>query len=158
MLPFDISLIVFSAAALVGVEWGFAENRLFSDKPLNFDALILNHFKTYHAFMAVLFGTINTLAATAIFGALTTAGFLLWIWLMLWDTLILDVTWWAIRFLDFRLRPNYALKLYYPEVNAWHEQADWDNWLGLPLFNGCYWWWTAFTLLLFFVGLSVVIA
>ncbi len=34
MLPLDISLIVFGAAALVGVEWGFAENRLFSDKPL----------------------------------------------------------------------------------------------------------------------------
>jgi len=74
MLPLDLSAIVFSAAALVGVEWGFAENRLFSDKPLNFDALILNHFKTYHAFMAVLFETVNALAATAIFGAFSVQG------------------------------------------------------------------------------------
>ncbi len=41
---------------------------------MNFDALILNHFKTYHAFMAVLFGTINALAATAIFGSFTVGG------------------------------------------------------------------------------------
>lgn len=75
MLPLDLSLTLFSAAALVGVEWGAAENRLFTDKPLNFDKLILNHFKTYHAFMAVLFGTVNALAATAIFGAFTAVSF-----------------------------------------------------------------------------------
>ena len=29
---------------VVAVEWGWAENRLFTDKPLNFDALILPEF------------------------------------------------------------------------------------------------------------------
>ena len=134
-----ISLVLFVLDLLVALEWGWAENRLFTDNPLNFDALILNHFKTYHAFMAILFGTINLLASVAIFGAFTLAGFLLWIWLMLWDALVLDATWWLIRFFDFKLRPNYASVLYYPEKNARHERADWDNWLGLPLVLGCYW-------------------
>lgn len=57
-----ISLVLFVIALLVAIEWGVADNRLFTDKPLNFDALILQHFKTYHLFMAVLFGTINALA------------------------------------------------------------------------------------------------
>jgi hypothetical protein len=57
-----ISLILFVIALLVAIEWGWAENRFFTDKPLNFDALILNRFKTYHAFMGLLFGTINLLA------------------------------------------------------------------------------------------------
>ncbi len=153
-----ISVVLFVIALLVAIEWGWAENRLFTDKPLNFDKLILAHFKTYHLFMAILFGTVNTLASVAIFGGFTLAGFLLWLWLMLWDTLMLDVTWWVIRFLDFKTRPDYALVLYYPEKNAWHERADWDNWLDFPLFCGCYWWWTVFALLLAGLGIMVLFA
>ena len=152
-----ISVLLFAIALLVAIEWGWAENRLVTDKPLNFDDLILAHFKTYHLFMAILFGTVNALASVAIFGTFTFAGVLLWVWLMLWDTLILDVTWWLIRFLDFKVRPSYARVLYYPEKNAWHERGDWDNWLGLPLFFGCYWWWTAFSFLLFGLGVSIII-
>ena len=132
-------MLLFAVALLVAIEWGWAENRLFTDKPLNFDALILAHFKTYHLFIAILFETINTLASAAIFGAFTFAGFLLWVWLMLWETLMLD-TWWMIRYLDFKLRPSFALVLHLPEKNAWHERVDWDNWLGLPLLCGSYWW------------------
>ena len=151
-----ITLILFAIALLVAVEWGWAENRLFTDKPLNFDALILAHFKTYHLFMAILFGTINALASAAIFGVFTLAGFLLWVWLMLWDTLVLDVTWWLIRYLDFKLRPSFALVLYFPEKHAWHERADWDNWLHPPLVCGVYWWWHVFAAVLVALGALIL--
>jgi hypothetical protein len=147
-----ISEILFILAAAIGVEWGVAENRLFSDKPMIFDQVILNHFKAYHVFMGVLFGTINLLATVAICPNFTWYGLGLWIWLMIWDTLILDVTWWIIRFFDFKFRPAYALQLYFPETNAWHEQADWDNWLNPPLVFGCYWWWWVFGGILSILG------
>lgn len=148
--------LLFLIACLVAIEWGYAENRLFSDKGFNFDKLILKHFKTYHLFMAVLFGTINALAAAAIFGLISVPGFLLWVWLMIWDTLMLDVTWWLIRFYDFKFRREYALQLY-GETNAWHEREDWDNWLGFPLVAGVYWWWWLFAAILTVLGVAVLI-
>ncbi len=156
MLPPIVSLIVFGAAALVGVEWGFAENRLFSYKPLTFDALILNHFKAYRAFMAVLFGTINALAATAIFGVFSTRGVFLWMWLMLWDTLIRRRLA-GHQVLRFQVEADLRFEAVLPRnQRPMNEQADWDNWLGLPLRCSCYWWLTAFILLMLFVGLAVL--
>jgi hypothetical protein len=63
---------------------------------------------------------------------------------MLWDTLILDVVWWVIRYMDITHLGEvmFALKFLrwdwvvtYPQVNEydlgnglrWHVRTDWDN-------------------------------
>lgn len=152
-----LEVLLLLIACLVAIEWGYAENRLFSDKGMNYGPLILGHFKVYHIWMAILFGTINALASVALFGPFSAQGITVWVWLMLWDTLMLDVTWWVIRYFDFQIRPEYALKLY-GEPNAWHLQTDWDNWLGLPLINGTYWWWYVFGGILALLGSALLLS
>ena len=75
--------------------------------------------------------------ATALLGADNVWQFL---FLLVWAPLALDVTWWLIRYFDFKRDPIKAAESY-GEENAWHSREDWDNWLGLPLVAGCYWWW-----------------
>ena len=126
------------------------ENRIWKEHGEKF---ILNHFTTYHFFMAVLFGFINSIGLT--WGV---AGFVEWLTWMLWDTLMLDVTWWIIRWLDLtHLNQVWSIRglvvWRFPMYNdydsglgkPWHSKEDWDNWLGYPLIRGVYWWWWCFS-------------
>ena len=146
MLELVVAGVVVAAALFFAAAWGAAENRLWKEQG---EGVILNNFKLYHLCMGLLFGFVNALTVLvvqllSVAPLLSLQAFTVWLWLMIWDTLMLDVTWWLIRFFDFKVRPSFALMLYYPEKNAWHERADWDNWLGLPLVLGCYWWWYMF--------------
>jgi hypothetical protein len=152
-----IDIIALFLKAFIGVIWGIGENRLWKEHGENF---ILNHFTTYHFFMAVLFGAINSIGISWGVHGLIEWG----IW-MLWDVLMLDVAWWIIRYLDlthlgmvwgigntiiwkFPLSNNYDSGLGKP----WHSKDDWDNWLGLPLIFGTYWWWWLFSLVIILLG------
>lgn len=134
----------FIVAVLIGIMWGIFENRAWKEHGENW---ILGHFKTYHAFMFTLFGAVNYLAVGVSW---------IWIWLLLWDTLSLDVAWWVIRYYDFKRDPV-AAEESYGEPNAWHLRTDWDNWLGLPLVFGTYWWWWVFSIILVVFGSVLVI-
>jgi hypothetical protein len=126
--------------------------------------------------MATLFGWVNTLTAFTVLGNINVGSklvwyllvILLWVFLMVWDTLLLDVSWWSIRFRDFKV--NYAKAcLQYGEYNAWHERPDWDNaplpmiktnplrikLVKPPLICGIYWWWWLFSGIL--AGLGIII-
>ncbi len=136
------STTCFGGALLFWVLWGAAENRLWREAG---DAVILGHFKTYHFFMAIL---------TVLVAALGASSWLSFVFLIVWAPLMLDVTWWSIRYLDVtHLGQTWRLSdltiWVFPAVNpydygagkAWHSRDDWDNWLGIPLIGGCYWWW-----------------
>ncbi len=124
-----IGRIIF--AIILPLIWGTFENRAWHEAGENW---ILNHFKTYHVVMFAIFaGTAFT----------TSSNFWLNLGLFIWAPLSLDVVWWIIRWLDFRRDPVWAEE-HYGEPNAWHLQTDWDNWLGLPLVFGTYWWWYVF--------------
>jgi hypothetical protein len=162
MLAF--SLLVFAVALFFGAAWGAAENRCWKEAG---ESVILNNFKLYHLLMALLFCTFNAFAVCLIFGVPRVAAFfslregLFWVWLMLWDTLILDVVWWVIRYRDITHlgQVMFSVKflkcswiVMYPTINeydygrgnAWHLRDDWDNWLHPPLVVGCFWWWWMF--------------
>ncbi len=145
--------LLFGIAMFFGGAWGAAENRCWKEAG---DGWILSHFKLYHLLMALLFGWANALTVSVAFGAnLSPRGFLLWLWLMVWDTLMLDVVWWVIRYLDVmhlgqtwrllgRVVWRFPVKNEYDGGSgaAWHSRGDWDNYLGLPLVLRCYaWWW-----------------
>jgi len=150
------SLLVFSSALAFGAVWGAGENRCWKEHG---EAVILRNFKLYHLLMALLFGWVNALTVCAVFNVgfslLNLWAFLVWLWLMLWDTLILDVVWWLIRLYDYRVDYEKAVRSYNWEPNAWHLQSDWDNWLHPPLVLGVYWWWHVFADSL--AGLAVLI-
>jgi hypothetical protein len=114
--------------------YGVVENRVFMEHG---DANVLNHFRLYHVWLLVLFW----------FNAVT-ASFWLSMMLMAYSILALDVVWWVIRYVDIAIRNKNT----YGEPNAWHMRTDWDNYLGLPLFLKCYWWWTVFTILCVVLG------
>jgi hypothetical protein len=160
MLEVALAFIVIAVAMFLGAAWGAGENRLWKEAG---ETVILNNFRLYHLCMALLFGSFNVIAVIAInlllglpyFG---WKPFVEWLFLMVWDTLILDVVWWTIRCMDITHLGQVLLfvKIFgwewavlYPEVNEydldkgkpWHSQADWDNWLHPPLIAGCYWWW-----------------
>ena len=134
--------------AIVPILWGAAENRLWKEHGENF---ILNHFKTYHVFMAVLFGIINIIGLSFDWHSVGE-----WLFFMIYDPLILDVTWWVIRYFDYRKDYDKAVESY-GEPNAWHHWKDWDNWLNPPLIAGFYWWWWVFTVVLIILGLVVTL-
>jgi hypothetical protein len=114
--------------ALFWVLWGVSENRVWKEHGENW---ILGHFKTYHAVMGAFDVAIASLGADSVWQFL---------FLLVWAPLALDVVWWLIRYWDFQVDPVKATESY-GEPNAWHSRDDWDNWLGLPLVLGCYWWW-----------------
>ena len=105
MLAFILLIAVI--ALFFGAAWGAGENRCWKEAG---ESVILDNFKLYHLGMAVLFGTFNAFAVCLIFGLPFEArgfaafwnqeAFVAWLWLMLWDTLILDVVWWVIRHQD----------------------------------------------------------
>ncbi len=134
-------MISLLAKLLFAVIWGAGENRVFREKG---DALIQQHFKLYHVWMLLIFAV-----------ATYTADLLVWVWLMIYSILVLDVTWWVIRAVDFHRNTEAAVK-FYGELNKWHLQTDWDNYLKLPLICGVYWWWWLFTLLLTVLGLIII--
>ena len=121
-------MIEIISVMLFWVVWGAMENRVWKEQG---EAWILGHFKTYHVAMGVLDVITSALGANSI---------IQFFFLLIWAPLALDVTWWVIRYFDFKRDPVEAAKRY-GEPNAWHLQTDWDNWLGLPLVLGCYWWW-----------------
>jgi hypothetical protein len=176
-----LGCLALAIACVFGAIWGVGENRCWKEAG---EAWILKNFKLYHLLMGLLFGTFNAFAVCLIFGLhVEPAGlaaffneraFLLWLWLMLWDTLILDVVWWLIRFMDIThlgqimfaikfLRWEWVVE--YPQINEydygkgkpWHDPADWDNcplpFIGRPpLVFGCYWWWAVFAVVLVVLG------
>jgi hypothetical protein len=140
--------VLFSALAKA-LLWGFAENRLFTDKTLDTKVWVLHHFKQYHIWMAVFFGTLNLGFAYALANE-SLNQFVIWLFLLLWDTLMLDVYWWVHRFFDFTFKvcftvPNWLRWLLqvdgsyyillgheeserrYGEKHRWHLRTDYDN-------------------------------
>jgi hypothetical protein len=130
-------------AMLFWIVWGACENRLWKESG---ESWILGHFKTYHVAMGAL------AVATSLFGAKNVFQFL---FLLTWAPLALDVTWWLIRYFDFKRDPKKA-EQQYGESTAWHSQGDWDNWLGLPLVAGCYWWWWCLAGILVVLGVLML--
>lgn len=137
-------MIEIIGAMLFWVVWGAMENRVWKEQG---EAWILGHFKTYHLMIGAL-----DVATAAIGAENNTFQFL---FLLFWSPLALDVTWWVIRYFDFKRDPNAAQK-FYGESNPWHQQSDWDNWLGLPLVFGCYWWWWLFGGVTFVLGATIL--
>jgi hypothetical protein len=141
-------------ALIFAVLWGAMENRCWREQG---ESVILGHFKLYHLGMLALFGWVNSLTIYVVLGeSLSFAGILSFVWLMVWDILMLDITWWVIRWWDFRINPGKAIR-FYGEPNAWHLKTDWDNWLGLPLIGGTYWWWYVFAGILAVLGVVLVV-
>ncbi len=161
-----LEILVLILAMFLGVWWGGFENRAWREHG---EAWILNHFKSYHVFMAVLFTAINAIAAMFIF-SLEPKGLGLWVWLMVWDTVTLDVVWWFIRGYDYYCDYTKAVASYGGELNGKPERPDWDNcpiyiirlnplrvesWKP-PLLWGCYWWWWACYFVLVVLGALIV--
>jgi flagellar biosynthesis component FlhA len=144
-------MYVFLAALLFALIWGTAENRLFCEQDVGWE--IFDHFKPYHLFLVALTVLIAFLGSEG-----SIAKFM---FLSLWTVLMLDVTWWLIRYRDFTVNENAAIQKYFGETNSWHMQTDWDNCplpvIGKPkLVYGCYWWWWLFAGLLFLLGLHII--
>jgi hypothetical protein len=144
-------MIIFLAACAFAILWGAAENRLFREQDIGWE--LFDHFKPYHLFLVSL---------TLLVAFLGCEGSVLkFVFLALWTVLGLDVTWWLIRYRDFKVNPN-ASKQYFGETNAWHQREDWDN-CPLPLIGkpelifGCYWWWLLFSILLTGLGLRIIL-
>jgi hypothetical protein len=135
-----------SVILIFWIIYGASENRVWKEHG---EAWILGHFKTYH----VLIGGLNLLLAW--FGSGYGSDLLLFAFLLVYAPLALDVTWWLIRYADFRV-DSVKAQASYGEPNAWHEVADWDNWFGLPLVLGVYWWWLVFTFVLVVLGVVMV--
>jgi hypothetical protein len=122
-------MIQFLTALTFAIAWGIAENRLFKEQG---EWAILNHFKQYHVFLFFLVGLVAFLGCEG--------NPLMFIFHLLWAPLMLDVAWWVIRYYDFKRDRQSAIVAYNGEVNAWHQQGDWDAW-NLPIWFGVYSWW-----------------
>jgi hypothetical protein len=114
--------------------YGAAENRLFKEHG---EYLPGQHFRVYHLWLALLFAGSGFLVyVISVFALLNSRH-------VVYSPLGLDWVWWLIRFYDFKL-DSVKARYSYQEENAWHIRIDWDNYLGLPLVFGCYWWWFVF--------------
>lgn len=133
-------MIAFIIALTYAIAYGIGENRLFKEEG---EWWLLNHFKAYHVWL--LYITIIVSACGA------EGSWLKFAFLMVWTPLMLDVTWWIIRYYQITHGENQ-----YGEPNAWHLQSDWDNWLGLPLVAGCYWWWWVLSIVCAVLGALIV--
>jgi len=141
-------VVLFSALAKA-LLYGFAENRLFTDKTLDTKVWVLHHFKQYHVWMALFFANLNV-AFAFVLGAGPEQRLIIWLFLTLWDILILDVDWWLHRFLDFTFKVCFTVPSYfrwllqvdgpyyillgkeesirrYGESHRWHLRPDYDN-------------------------------
>ena len=130
-------------AALFWLIWGGCENRVWKEHG---EAWILGHFKTYHVVMGMFDFAVAALGAGDVWQFL---------FLLVWAPLSLDIVWWLIRWFDFKRDSAGAAKSY-GENNSWHSRSDWDNWLGLPLILGCYWWWWVFGFLCVVLGVLML--
>jgi len=144
-------MIVFIMALLFAVLWGWSENRLFREVDVGWE--IFDHFKPYHLFLVSLTFLIAFLGCE---GSLLKFAFL-----CLWTPLVLDVTWWIIRYYDFKSNEPLAIILYNEETNAWHKPTDWDN-CPLPLIGkpplvfGVFWWWWMLSGVLAVIGYFII--
>ena len=143
------------------VIWGVAENRQFHDQGVN-KKRWLGHLSTYHGWMFIFFANLNV-GYTNVFPLPWYVQLVIFIFLMVWDILILDVTWWIIRFLDITyLGKTWRIKnassdidivvWRFPTVNyydhgkglRWHSDGDWDA-AGFGQYRlgmlHCYKWW-----------------
>ena len=116
------------AQLLIPIIYGIGENRFMAEKG---ETMIMNHFKLYHLWITVIF----------FLNAVSTWNVLQFLFLFIWAPLGLDATWWLIRYWDYHSDYEKAKQSYWGEPNAWHDRADWDNFRGLPLVAGCYFWW-----------------
>ncbi|MFB3887962.1 MAG: hypothetical protein ACE14S_00600 [Candidatus Bathyarchaeia archaeon] len=112
--------------------YGAAENRLFIEHG---EYLPGRHFRVYHLWLAGLFAGSGFLVLVLSRSAWLTAAYLVY------APLGLDWVWWLIRYVDIRFlgRNDYDGGV----GKAWHSRDDWDNYGGLPLLFGTYWWWYA---------------
>ncbi len=113
--------------------YGFAENRLFLEHG---DYLPGHHFRIYHLWLAGLFAATGFLIFAFSRSYLLTASYLVY------APFGVDWVWWVIRYIDIKYRGHndYDGGTGLP----WHSRSDWDNYLGLPLVFGSYWWWYVF--------------
>ena len=116
------------AQLLIPILYGIGENRLMYAKG---EKMIMDHFQLYHLWISVIF----------LLNAASAGSILKFLFLFIWAPLGLDAAWWLIRYWDYHHNPEAIKRDYWNEPNAWHDRADWDNFLGLPLIFGCYWWW-----------------
>ena len=140
--------------------YGATENRWFKEHG---EPIVLNHFSLYHSlWLAPLFGFHSFIFAHSlhqIFNlSMTQTGLLFFAW-MLYSPVALDWVWWLIRHLDITHLHGGPVKVMgrtlwtWPDRNLydggkglpWHSIEDWDNFLGLSLVYGTYWWWYVFT-------------
>lgn len=142
-----LSLLIIIVALALGVFWGAGENRCWKEAG---ESVILNNFKLYHLSMATLFGSFNAFCVIIIYTIpvetpiFNLQAFFSWLWLMLWDTWILDVVWWIIRYQDITHlgQTMFSITFFvwewsinYPALNeydngqgkSWHSREDWDN-------------------------------
>ena len=127
--------------------YGAAENRLFKEHG---EYLPGKHFRIYHLWLAGLF------ACSGFFVYVLSGSFWLAGCYLAYAPFGLDWVWWAIRYFDFNRDPIKA-RYSYHEDNALPLQTDWDNYLGLPLVMGYYWWWyVTGTLSVAMGGLSLI--
>ena len=146
------TVIIIFVMLFKSVMWGHGENRHWYDRGPALQP-VGNHFTSYHLFMLLFFGLLNTGFSCA----LTSVWYIqvaLTVWLTVWDVLILDVTWWVERYLDlavFKIPRNY-----YDEGKGqpWHSISDWDAG-GFPLWHGTYSWWFVFAGVLTVLGVSI---
>ncbi len=141
------------AVLFKAVLWGAAENRQFRDTDWGTQGSGILHLTTYHIWMFIFFATLNLGYTAAITGAWHIQ-IILFIFFTIWDILVLDISWWVIRYFDIIYMGKsitffgYAIHKF-PTTNSydkgkgkpWHSPSDWDA-AELPLWLKTYaWWW-----------------
>ena len=107
------------------------------------------HTSQYTLWMAVFFANLN-LAFSSVLASSFEERFVAWLFLTLWDILMLDVDWWMHRFCDFTVKVCFNVPLWlgwllqvdgpyylllgkeeairrYGEPHRWHLRSDYDN-------------------------------
>lgn len=118
--------------------YGVVENRLFKECGTTIPG---GHFKWYHVYLFGIF------VGNAYMAFALTHNWLFGVAIFVLSPLALDWVWWIIRYYDFKKDPAGAPSKYNGETNQWHQQSDWDNYGGLPLYHNVYVWWYVFAIL-----------
>jgi hypothetical protein len=146
------TIIILFVALFFAVLFGHGENRYWTDRGPNTRNAVFQ-LTTYHVWMLVFFCTINSALAVGLSSSWVLRG-CLFVWLLFWDVLILDVTWWVERHIDI----TYLHYDIYDERRgySWHRVTDFDNAGGFPLVKigrfQCYAWWIIFAGVLVALG------
>ena len=171
----EIFAVLF-AVLFKAVLWGIGENRQFHDTDWGTQGSGVMHLSTYHIWMFLFFAVLNGGFAAALSGTWYTQ-MLLFTYFTIWDILILDVSWWIIRYVDItHIGKSWGLWVtwnneytYVPihifpksnpydhgEGKPWHSLSDWDS-AGLPLWLGTYSWWWLLSGILAVLGTVVLV-